>query len=208
MRSDSRPCRGPPPSYRQPGLSVRADYERERNGAAHARPTDIDRIEEVSRQFDPAQHLATADLFEGLEFEEKEAALKYMREMIRDELYGNLIWRTALKACMTHRVVDLNRPPCSPSTRRGTTATSVLEAAVLSGEGPPAGLFFQLWDLRARRGRGFASTVGLRLGTNRQWPPRPLFSVSVNIAHRGTPSADIFFLRKQEWSYFSIRHSG
>jgi hypothetical protein len=69
--------------------------------------TDIDRIEEVRRQFDPAEHLATADLFEGLESEEKEAALKFMREMIRDELYGGLIQRAALEAMVDHNA-------CSP----------------------------------------------------------------------------------------------
>ena len=76
--------------------------------------TDIDRIEEVRSQFDPAEHLATAGLFEALRFEEREAALKFMREMIRDELYGALIWRTALEACMTHRVVDFGPTAMQP----------------------------------------------------------------------------------------------
>jgi len=76
--------------------------------------TDIDRIEEVRSQFDPAEHLATAGLFEALRFEEREAALKFMREMIRDELYGALIWRTALEAYMTHRVVDFGPTAMQP----------------------------------------------------------------------------------------------
>jgi hypothetical protein len=66
--------------------------------------TDIDRIEEVSKQFDPAEHLATAGLLEDLRFEEREAALKFMREMLRDELYGGLIERAALEAMVEHRV--------------------------------------------------------------------------------------------------------
>jgi hypothetical protein len=65
--------------------------------------TDIDRIEEIRRQFDPAEHLATADVLEDLRFEEREFALQFMRETIRDELYGGLIQRAALETMVEHR---------------------------------------------------------------------------------------------------------
>jgi hypothetical protein len=46
------------------------------------------------------------DALEGLDIEERDAATAYMREAIRDELYGNLILRTALKAAAAYRVAD------------------------------------------------------------------------------------------------------
>jgi hypothetical protein len=84
--------------------------------------TDIDRIEEVLQQFDPASHLAAQDALEGMNPEEREAAFVFMREAIRDELYGNLIWRTALEAAATHRVTTSRKRPFKESTTPGTTA--------------------------------------------------------------------------------------
>jgi hypothetical protein len=104
-------CEGQMPQPRAPPL--RADKPRlqandSTKGTTMAQvtldQTDIDRIEEFRRQFDPAEHLATAGLLEDLRFEEREAALQFMREAIRDELYGGVIWRAALKAVADHRV--------------------------------------------------------------------------------------------------------
>ena len=84
---------------------------------------DINRIEEIRQQFDPASHLVTADALEALNPQERKAAVVFMRELIRDELYGNLIFRTALKAAADHRVTDSEDTAYQRFMMPGTTAT-------------------------------------------------------------------------------------